>query len=76
MGDEQINYQAILAEIDARIAKLQATREGIVDLMAQAGATPTPSGSGPKDYLGMSIPEATKKYLTSARAKQSLEEIS
>ena len=33
MSDAPINYEAVLADIDARIAKLQATREGIVDLM-------------------------------------------
>jgi hypothetical protein len=75
MGSEPINYEAVLADIEARIARLQATAAGIRELMAQGGTTMPPGGSGPKDYLGMSIPEATKKYLTSARAKQSTQDV-
>jgi hypothetical protein len=75
MSDVPINYEAVLADIDARIAKLQTTRQGILELMTLGGATLPPGGSGPKDYLGMSIPEATKKYLTSARAKQSTQDV-
>lgn len=74
MGSEPINYEAVLADIEARIARLQSTAAGIRELMAQ-GTTMPPGGSGPKDYLGMSIPEATKKYLTSARAKQSTQDV-
>src|SRR5208337_3839843 len=65
---EPINYEAVLADIDARIAKLQSTREGIVDLMSAAGITPTgggPSGKIAHDaFLKMSIPDATKKFLS------------
>jgi|HubBroStandDraft_6_1064221.scaffolds.fasta_scaffold60762_3 hypothetical protein len=67
------NYEAILADIDARIAKLQATREGIVDLMALAGTVPTggPGGKIAHDaFLAMSIPDATKKYLSMTRQKK------
>jgi len=72
------NYEAILAEIDARIAKLQATREGIVDLMALTGTVPTggPSGKIAHDaFLGMSIPDATKKYLSITRQKKDTQAI-
>jgi len=71
---EPINYEAVLADIDARIAKLQSTREGIVDLMSAAGITPTgggPSGKIAHDaFLKMSIPDATKKFLSMARQKK------
>jgi len=78
MANEPSGYDAILADIDARIAKLQTTREGILELMAASGTTP---GSGPGGkiahdaFLKMSIPEATKKYLGSVRAKKSTQEV-
>jgi hypothetical protein len=78
MSDAPINYEAVLADIDARIAKLQATREGIVELMALTGTLPTsgPSGKIPHDaFLGMSIPDATKKYLTITRQKKDTQAI-
>jgi hypothetical protein len=71
---EPIDYEAVLADIDTRIAKLQTTREGILELMAAAGATPTgggPSGKIAHDaFLKMSIPDATKKYLSLSRQKK------
>jgi len=76
---EPIDYEAVLADIDARIAKLQTTREGILELMAAAGSTPTgggPSGKIAHDaFLKMSIPDATKKYLTMARQKKDTQAI-
>lgn len=79
MGDAPINYDALLAQIDARIAKLQATREGIVELMTLDGSVPTGSGGGGKiahdAFLGMSIPDATKKYLSITRQKKDTQAI-
>jgi hypothetical protein len=78
MSDTPINYEAVLAEIDARIAKLQTTREGIVELMAITGTVPTsgPSGKIPHDaFLAMSIPDATKKYLSMTRQKKDTQAI-
>jgi hypothetical protein len=76
---EPVNYEAVLADIDARIAKLQSTREGILDLMAAVGSTP--SGDGPSGkiahdaFLKMSIPDAAKKYLGMARQKKDTQSI-
>jgi hypothetical protein len=78
MSNEPINYEAVLADIDARIAKLQATREGIADLMAISGTVPTggPSGKIAHDaFLKMSIPDATKKYLSMTRQKKDTQAI-
>lgn len=78
MSDTPINYEAVLADIDARIAKLQATREGIVELMALTGTAPSggPSGKIAHDaFLGMSIPDATKKYLSMTRQKKDTQAI-
>jgi len=79
MSEQPIDYEAVLADIDVRIAKLQATREGIVAIIAMGGGTvPTggPSGKVPHDaFLKMSIPEATKKYLGIVRKKQDTQTI-
>jgi hypothetical protein len=76
---EPINYEAVLADIEDRIAKLQATADGIRGIMAMSGTTPTgggPSGKVAHDaFLKMSIPDATKKYLTMARQKKDTQSI-
>ena len=67
------NKEAVLADIDARISKLQATREGIVELMALSGTSPSggPSGLSPTGkpahdaFIGMSIPAAPVSRKTS-----------
>jgi len=79
MSDAPIDYEAVLADIDARIAKLQTTREGILELMAAAGTTPSGGSGGGKiahdAFLKMSIPDATKKYLSMARQKKGTQAI-
>jgi hypothetical protein len=75
---EPINYDAVLADIEARIAQLQATADGIRAIIAMGGGTPTsgPRGKIPHDaFLQMSIPEATKKYLGMSRKKQNTQAI-
>ena len=78
MTNGPVDYGPLLADIDARIAKLQATREGILELMAASGSTPGgggPTSVGPSAFLGMSIPDATKKYLSAVKQKKSTQEI-
>jgi len=76
---EPVNYEAVLADIEQKIAKLQATADGIRELMAMSGTTPSGGGSGSKvahdAFLKMSIPDATKKYLTMARQKKDTQSI-
>jgi hypothetical protein len=75
---EPINYEAVLADIEERIAKLQATAEGIREIMSIAGSSPSggPGGKIPHDaFLKMTIPDATKKYLTMARQKKDTQTI-
>jgi hypothetical protein len=79
MGSEPFNWEAALADIDARIAKLQATREGILEMMGNTGTSPS-GGPGvgkvaPDAFLKMSIPEAAKKHLAATRQKQSTQAI-
>src|SRR5258708_35852841 len=75
---EPMKYEAVLADIDARIAKLETTREGILELMAATGNTPSggPGGKIAHDaFLKMSIPDATKKYLSASRQKKDTQAI-
>jgi hypothetical protein len=74
-----VDWAAALAEIEAEIVKLHATADVIRERIARGGgATPLPGGGGSGGggvrsgaFLKMSIPEATKKHLESAREKQS-----
>ncbi|HEY6466522.1 MAG TPA: hypothetical protein VIY69_11060 [Candidatus Acidoferrales bacterium] len=77
MSDQSINYDAVLADIEARIAQLQATATGIRAIIAMGGGVPSgPSGKIAHDaFLKMSIPEATKKYLTTVRQKKDTQAI-
>lgn len=76
-----VDWAAALAEIEAEIAKLQATAEVIRERMARAGVAPSPGGGPggggirPDAFLGMSIPDATKKLLEAKRVKQSTQEV-
>lgn len=89
MSTEPINYEALIADIEAKIAHLQATLAGVKAVAAMNGlginpAPTTPSGGGgipqggkpaPDAFLGKSIPEAAKMYLTSQRRKLSTQEL-
>jgi hypothetical protein len=75
---EPINYEAVLADIEERIAKLQATADGVRQIMAMSGSTPAggPGGKIAHDaFLRMSIPDATKKYLGIVRQKKDTQAI-
>lgn len=79
MDQQTVDWVAALAEVEAKIAKLQAFAENIRDMMASAGLSPSPSGGGggirPDAFLKLSIPDATKKYLGVARQKKSTQEV-
>jgi hypothetical protein len=78
MSTEPVNWEAALAEVEAQILILQAMAEGARVMIALKGGAPSPSGGGglgPSAYLGMSIPEATKKYLMNVRQKKSTQEV-
>jgi hypothetical protein len=81
MSTKEVDYEAVLGDIEARIAKLQTLAQGIRDMLASAGVTIVggPGGSGggikPDSFLKMSIPDATKKLLEIQRSKQSTQDI-
>lgn len=88
MSTEPINYEAVIADLEAKIAHLQATLAGIkvVAGMSGLGIAPPPGGSGgnpmgnggkiaPDAFLGKSIPDAAKIHLSNVRRKLSTQEL-
>ena len=80
MSTEPINYEAVLADLEARKAQLESAIAAIKMIGAQGGGLGPNGGGGsttvgPSDYLAMSIPEATKKYLMTTRQKQSTQDV-
>jgi hypothetical protein len=77
--DNPVDWAAALADVEARIAKLQIMADNIREFMAASGVTPAGPGGGgkirPDSFLKMSIPDATKKLLEMARVKQSTQEV-
>lgn len=91
MSTEPINYEAVIADLEAKKAHLETMIAGLraVAGMGNLGITPpsgsSPGGGGggtitggkpaPDAFLGKSIPEAAKMFLTSQRRKQSTQEL-
>ena len=82
MTTEPINYEAVLADLGARKAQIEAAIAAIEIIVAAGGGGHSGGGGGggnknvgPSDYLGMSIPDAAKKRLLSVRQKQSTQDI-
>lgn len=87
MGSEQLNPEAMLADLCRRRAELNTAIKticGIYGLPIPADSdSPVPPGPGggngariaPDAYLGMSIPDATKAHLTATRKKLSTQEV-
>jgi hypothetical protein len=84
MSDQPINYDAVLADLKARRAQLDSAIAAIEGITGQTGNSPS-GGPGGGSYvggtpahdafIGMSIPEATKKHLTAVRKKLSTQDI-
>ena len=84
MSDQPINYEAVLADLKARRAQLDSAISAIEGITGQTGTTPS-GGPGGGSYvggapahdafIGMSIPEATKKHLTAVRKKLPTQDI-
>src|SRR5882724_8965013 len=75
-----VDWAAALADIEARIARLQGLAVGIREMLAASTNGGAPGG-GPSggvragDFLRMSIPDATKKHLEAVRQKQSTQDL-
>jgi len=79
MSTEQINYAAVLADLEARKSQIEAAIAAIKMIASQNGSPMSGGGGssavGPSAFLGMSIPDAAKKHLTTVKEKQSTQEI-
>jgi hypothetical protein len=84
MSDQPINYEAVLADLENRKAQIEAAIAGIRLVMGQPGTAPSgPGGGGGYSggapahdaFIGMSIPEAAKKHLTTVRKKLSTQDL-
>ena len=85
MSDQPINYEAVLADLEARKSQIEGAIAGIKLILGQAGTIPSgPLGGGGgysggvpahDAFIGMSIPEAAKKHLAAVRKKLSTQEL-
>lgn len=82
MGTEPINYEAVIADLEARIAQLQSAVAAIRAIagmgpvpIAASQVSPSSNGIASDAFLGMSIPEATKKLLTITRKRLSTPDV-
>ncbi len=78
MANEQINYKAVLADLEAKKAQIESAIAAIKMIAAQGGTfTPGPGGNdlGPSAFLKMSIPDAAKKLLETTKQKHSTQAI-
>jgi hypothetical protein len=84
MATGNIDYNAVLADLEARKSQLEATIAGIKAILA-SGSNVVSNGHAegvirPEDipahaFLGLSIADATKKFLSMVKSKQSLPQI-
>lgn len=81
MSDQPINYEAVLADLEAKKNHLEAAIAGIKLILGRDGTVqsgPTGGGGGKPAhdaFIGMSIPEAAKKHLTTVRKKLPTQEL-
>jgi hypothetical protein len=80
--DTSIDYQAVLADLKAKREKLDAAITGIETMLGlksldggMQSNTNTGPEVGPGAYLGMSIVDATKKYLRAVKQPKRNEDI-
>jgi|SRR5579859_4756907 len=84
MGTEPANYEAVLADLEAKKSQIENAIAVIRSVMGLGlpGGAPSPGGGGGSSatpqadaFLGMSIPEAAKKHLAVVRRKLSTQEV-
>src|SRR5260370_34640566 len=75
---EQINYKAVLVDLEAKKTQIESAIAAIKMIAAQGGTfTPGSDGNklGPSAFLKMSIPDATKKLLETTKQKHSTQAV-
>jgi hypothetical protein len=78
MANEQVNYKAVLADLEAKKAQIESAIAAIKMIAAQGGnlsGSAVPATVEPGVFLKMSIPDAAKKLLEIRRQKQSTQAV-
>jgi hypothetical protein len=78
MANEQVNYKAVLADLEAKKAQIESAIAAIKMIAAQGGSLSGSAVAGtvePGVFLKMSIPDAAKKLLEIRRQKQSTQAV-
>lgn len=87
MSTEPINYEAVIADLEAKKAHIESTIAALraISGLGNLGSVPPPGGSGgpmgnggkiaPDAFLGKSIPDAAKIHLSNVRRKLSTQEL-
>jgi len=80
MSTQPSNYESVLADLEAKRAQIDQAIAALKAVMSAASGGGEFSGiSGgsvsPNAFLGLSIPDAVKKYLTIVRQKKSTQEL-
>lgn len=75
-----IDYQAVLADLEERKANIEAAIDGVKAILGEVGGIPHAKGDFPVSvssdtFFGMSIVDATVKYLRMNKSKKSTREI-
>jgi DNA-directed RNA polymerase delta subunit len=76
----EIDYVAVRDDLKKRIEQLQSALNGVEGILAAVGLTGSQRASSPQDiardeFLGMTIPDAAKKYLEVVRTPQTIGQI-
>ncbi|HEX8653306.1 MAG TPA: hypothetical protein VF708_21000 [Pyrinomonadaceae bacterium] len=82
MSSEEIDYEAVLADLHERRSKIDAAIDAVKGILAAVGRTPTGSTRirsaqdiAPDAFFGLTIAEAAIKYLGMVRSAQTLPQI-
>ncbi|HKS66390.1 MAG TPA: hypothetical protein VJR26_04075 [Candidatus Acidoferrales bacterium] len=74
-NQQPVDYKAVLADLEAKKQQIEQAIAAIRMIATDAAPGPHSGGTGPSAFLGMSIPDATKKHLSAVRQKQSTQEV-
>jgi len=78
-----VDYNAVLADLEARKSQIDSAIAAVKNILASAGVLTNGHSEGvirPEDipahaFLGLSIPDAAKKFLGMVKSKQALSQI-
>ena len=78
MSTQPSNYEAVLADLEAKKSQIEQAIAALRAVMSAAGDSVSVQSGGnlaPNAFLGMSIPDAVKKYLGMVKQKKSTQDL-